>query len=80
MVLFVCEMINSHIPHRVTAQVKEVRQGRETEKMSWHREKEDFEKKLQRLKEEKKNMKMISDMLSNCFEKPSTGVHTDGDE
>ena len=46
--------------------------------MSWEREKEDFEKKLQRLEEEKKKMKMISDMLSNCFEKASAGVHTDG--
>ena len=58
--------------------MKEVRQDRETEKMSWQREKEDFEKKLQRLEEEKKNMKMISDMLSNCFEKASARVHTDG--
>ena len=58
--------------------MKEVRQDRETEKMSWQREKEDFEKKLQRLEEEKKNMKMISDMLSNCFEKPSAGGQTDG--
>ena len=56
--------------------MKEAVRDKETEKMSWQREKEDFEKKLQRLKEEKKNMKMISDMLSNCFEKPSTG----GDE
>ena len=46
--------------------------------MSWQREKEDFEKKLQRLEEEKKNMKMVSDMLSNCFEKASARVHTDG--
>ena len=47
--------------------------------MSWQREKEDFEKKLQRLEEEKKNMKIISDMLSNCFEKPSGGVQRDGE-
>ena len=53
--------------------MKEAVRDKEAEKMSWQREKEDFEKKLQRLKEEKKNMKMISDMLSNCFEKPSTG-------
>ena len=51
--------------------MKEAVRDKETEKMSWQREKEDFEKKLQRLEEEKKNMKMISDMLSNCFEKPS---------
>ena len=60
--------------------MKEAVRDKEKEKMSWQREKEDFEKKLQRLEEEKKNMKMISDMLSNCFEKPSTGVQTDGDE
>ena len=57
--------------------MKEAVRDKETEKMSWQREKEDFEKKLQRLEEEKKNMKMISDMLSNCFEKPSAGVHGD---
>ena len=60
--------------------MKETRRDRETENMSWQREKEDFEKKLQRLEEEKKNMKMISDMLSNCFEKPSAGVQPDGAE
>ena len=60
--------------------MKEAVRDKETERMSWQREKEDFEKKLQRLEEEKKNMKMVSDMLSNCFEKPSAGVQTDGDE
>ena len=59
--------------------MKEAVRDKETEKMSWQREKEDFEKKLQRLEEEKKNMKMISHMLSNCFEKPSAGVQTVGD-
>ena len=60
--------------------MKEAVRDKESEKMSWQREKEDFEKKLRRLEEEKKNMKMISDMLSNCFGKPSAGVQTDGDE
>ena len=59
--------------------MKEAVRDKETEKMSWQREKEDFEKKLQRLEEEKKNMKMISHMLSNCFEKQSAGVQTVGD-
>ena len=57
--------------------MKEAVRDKETEKISWQREKEDFEKKLQRLEEEKENMKMISHMLSNCFERPSTGVQTD---
>ena len=59
--------------------MKEAVRDKETEKMSWQREKEDFEKKLQRLEEEKKNINMISHMLSNCFEKPSAGVQTVGD-
>ena len=64
----------------LTAQLKEAVRDKETEKMSWQREKEDFEKKLQSLEEEKKKMKMISDMLGNCFEKPSAGVQTDRQE
>ena len=56
--------------------MKEAVRDKETEKMRWQREKEDFEKKLQRLEEEKKNINMISHMLSNCFEKPSAGVQT----
>jgi len=63
----------------LTEQLKEAVRDKETEKMNWLREKEDFEMKLQRLEEEKQNMKMISDMLS-CFEKPSAGVQTDGDD
>ena len=58
--------------------MKEAVRDKETEKMSWQREKEDFEKKRQRLEEEKKKIKMISDRLSNCFEKASTGVQTHG--
>ena len=59
--------------------MKEAVRDKESEKMCWQREKEDFEKKLQRLEEEKKNINMISHMLSNCFEKPSAGVQTVGD-
>ena len=54
--------------------MKEAVRDKETEKMSWQREKEDFEKKLQRLEEEKKNMKRISLMLSNCFETDGAGL------